>query len=406
MKELLKNRVFLIVLTSDLMQQAAIWIRNIALLFFVMEVTGNNPIAVSLLTVAEYLPIFAFSFIGGVLADRWNPKRTMVAGDFLSALSVMVIVALMWNGLWQALFFATLVSAIVSQFSQPSSAVMFKKHVRPEQMEMAVGISQGLVSLFLIGGPVLGTMIYNWLGINLSLIVVSVIFLLSSLLLMLLPSVSKESSKKVSVLDDFKQGIRYVKQNRNLMVLSIAFLLVGLSEGIIQPLDVFLVIERLDLDKQAVQWLYAASGIGMLIGSGIAATLASRFQGRAVLFFSLTFLACSIMVEAYSIWLPLTLVMRLLVGVIMAFVQIVISTFIIKGIEEQYVGRVNGVFTPLLLGGILIGTGLSGTLVAEITLVPTFAIAALVMMLAAITCRWMTAPLPDVHSSAQKESAH
>lgn len=249
MKELLKNRVFLIVLTSDLMQQAAIWIRNIALLFFVMEVTGNNPIAVSLLTVAEYLPIFAFSFIGGVLADRWNPKRTMVAGDFLSALSVMVIVALMWNGLWQALFFATLVSAIVSQFSQPSSAVMFKKHVRPEQMEMAVGISQGLVSLFLIGGPVLGTMIYNWLGINLSLIVVSVIFLLSSLLLMLLPSVSKESSKKVSVLDDFKQGIRYVKQNRNLMVLSIAFLLVGLSEGIIQPLDVFLVIERLDLDK-------------------------------------------------------------------------------------------------------------------------------------------------------------
>lgn len=75
MKELLKNRVFLIVQGADLLQQIGIWTRNMALLFYIMEMTNNNPTAVSLLTTLEYLPIFIFSLIGGTYADRWNPKK-------------------------------------------------------------------------------------------------------------------------------------------------------------------------------------------------------------------------------------------------------------------------------------------------------------------------------------------
>ncbi|WP_019241844.1 MFS transporter [Bacillus sp. AP8] len=70
MKSLMKNRIFLIMLSSDLLDQLSIWIRNMAILFFVIEKTNQNPIAVSLITVIEYIPLFLFSFIGGTLADR------------------------------------------------------------------------------------------------------------------------------------------------------------------------------------------------------------------------------------------------------------------------------------------------------------------------------------------------
>jgi len=132
MPELFRNRVFLVVAGADLLQQAGIWIRNMALLFYIMEQTNNNPAAVALLTTFEYLPIFVFSLVGGTFADRWNPKRTVVIGDALSAASVAAILALVLGGMWQAAFAATIVSAVVSQFSQPASAVLFKRHV-PER---------------------------------------------------------------------------------------------------------------------------------------------------------------------------------------------------------------------------------------------------------------------------------
>ncbi len=136
-----------------------------ALLYFVMERTNNDPISVSLLSVMEYAPIFIFSFVGGALADRWNPNRTMVAGDMLSVCSIIGIIVLLKMDYWQAIFFATLVSAIVGQFSQPSSSKIFKRYVEEKYVSNAIAFNQTLQSLFLIFGPVIGSVVYTQLGV-------------------------------------------------------------------------------------------------------------------------------------------------------------------------------------------------------------------------------------------------
>ncbi|TGU58115.1 MFS transporter, partial [Mesorhizobium sp. M00.F.Ca.ET.186.01.1.1] len=103
-KSIWGNRIFLTVFVTDTLENIGIWIRNMALLYYVMETSGNNPTAVSLLTAIELVPILLFSIIGGALADRWNPKRTMMTGNLLSALSVLLIVYLLWHGMWVAVF--------------------------------------------------------------------------------------------------------------------------------------------------------------------------------------------------------------------------------------------------------------------------------------------------------------
>ncbi|MED5098674.1 hypothetical protein CHH62_21880 [Niallia circulans] len=50
-------------------------------------------------------------------------------------------------------------------------------------------------------------------------------------------------------------------------------LISGLAFGIIQPLDVFVIMERLGLAKEKAHGFAAAEGIGMLIGGGIAVAL-------------------------------------------------------------------------------------------------------------------------------------
>ncbi|MGK5643346.1 MFS transporter, partial [Streptomyces sp. URMC 126] len=86
--------------------------------------------------VAEYAPIFLFSFLAGTFADRWQPRKTMVWCEVLSALSVVGVLLTFVYGSWKAIFFATLISAILSQFSQPSGMKLFKLHVPGEQLQV------------------------------------------------------------------------------------------------------------------------------------------------------------------------------------------------------------------------------------------------------------------------------
>lgn len=384
MQALWNNRVFRVVVAADLVQQIAIWIRNIALLFYVMDQTGNDPVAVSLLTAIEYAPIFLFSFIGGTLADRWNPKKTLMAGDLLSAASIAAIILLVSMGNWQAVFAATFVSAIVSQISLPSSAVIFKKFIPEQQVSAAIGIQQSMMSLFVIAGPIIGTAVYSWIGLSNSLICLCVLFLLSALIQMWLPSTPKPEAAAASNLwSEMKEGFRYVRASRNLLVIAVVFSLIGLGSGIIQPLSVFVLMERLGLEKESLQWFSALGGLGMLVGGIAAAAVADRLKAKPVLFAGLCFLAVSTVVEVLSVWIALTAAMGFLVGVAMAFMQIVLSALMIRLVDDAYIGRTNGAITPLMTAGILIGSSLSGVIVQSSTLTTAYLISAAIILAAA-----------------------
>lgn len=379
MNNLIRNRVFLIVATADLLQQAGIWIRNMALLFYIMDQTGNNPTAVSMLTALEYLPIFVFSLIGGTFADRWNPKKTVILGDILSALSMLLILGLVAGGVWQAVFAATVISAIVSQFSQPSSAVLFKKHIPAEEVGTAVGINQSLMALFTIFGPMLGTLVYTQLGIQSSIIALFLIFTLAAGIQLFLPTSGREQrTEKSSPLKDIKEGFRYVLGHANLKLIAVMFLISGLAMGVTQPLDVFVTMNRLGLPKESVQWFAAAEGVGMLAGGLLAAMLTAQITRyrRGVITVIMIIWAAITVIEVLSVWPVLTGSARVLSGIATACFQVSFSAMMIQEIREEYIGRTNGIIIPLMMGGMLLGSASSGFIVAQLDLMGAYFIAA------------------------------
>lgn len=385
MKELLRNRVFLLVMGSDLLQQVGIWVRNMALLYYVVQQTQGDPVAVSLLTVVEYAPIFIFSLVGGVLADRWRPKRTMIWGDILSFFSIVPILFVVASGYWQAVFVVTMISAIVSQFSQPSSAKLLKTHVPEQSLTSAIAMTQMISSLFIILGPILGTFIFYTFGVVVSLSSLLVIFALSACLLLFLPD-SPRSPERVSVqmvVKDFRQGLRYMLEHANLKVLLTMFGVLALGAGLTAPLDIFLVTERLGLMESALQWFTALSGAGLLIGAIIAAGLSGRLKGKGVVFAGLLLLGVGTMIEVWSVWPVLTGGMRLVTGLFLALTQTVIGTYMLTLVKAEYIGRVNGLITPVFTGCTLIGTALSGMLVAQTSLILVYMLSGAILMAAA-----------------------
>lgn len=379
MNQLLRNKSFLIVTGSDLLQNLAIWIRNMAILYFIVERTGGDPFAVSLITVLEYVPIFVFSFIGGGFADRWNPKKTMIWGDVLSTLSIVLILALFWAGYWQVLYAATFVSAIVSQFSQPSSAKIFKRNVPEEHVQTAIALTQSLHSLFIIVGPLLGTFIYTTLGLQASLYTLLFLFISSAVLLTFLPSTTVEREKQNSLYEDLLEGWRFILRTPSLKWLAVVFAIVGLAEGLVSPLQIFIVTDRLELDATYVSYLSGISGLGLLIGSGMAAFIGQKINQTFLLVAGICVMALTTIGEALSTAFALTLTISFFGAISLAFINVVISTFMVAQVEENMIGRVGGTIMPLFMGAILIGSSVTGLLMNATSLLTVYLISAAII---------------------------
>lgn len=190
---LFRNRFLQTILLSSVLLQIGIWVRNFAILLYVADRTNNDPYAISLISVAEFAPIFVFSFIGGTFADWWRPKRTMIWCDSLSAVSVFAVLMSIHFGSWESVYLVAFISAILSQFSQPSSMRLFKYHVPEEQLQQGMALFQSLMAIFMVLGPMLGTFVYSTFGLETSIAVMGVVFLLSALVLVRLPEDQMQS---------------------------------------------------------------------------------------------------------------------------------------------------------------------------------------------------------------------
>jgi MFS transporter, DHA3 family, macrolide efflux protein len=404
MLTLFRNRLILTILTSALFLQIGIWVRNYSVLFYVMDKTHQNATAISMISVAEFAPIFLFSFIGGTFADRWRPKRTMVWCDFLSAISIMGVLLTLSFGSWRVVFFATLVSSILSQFSQPSGMRLFKVHVHGELMQAGMSIYQTLFAMFMIIGPMLGTFVYQHYGIKVAIGIMGVAFLLSAGVLTFLPKdevVKKETVQMASVRSEMVQGFRYVLHRRLLASLGGCFLVAGLALGFIQPLGIFIVTERLGLSKDYLQWFMAANGVAMIIGGVLAMAFSKRLLPQWLLMLGMVASVFTIAVMGLSTHLWLSLIAQFFSGLFMPGLQIGIQTLIMDHTEESFIGRVNGSLNPLFMGGMVITMSLAGWFKTMTSLSVVYLIAAgLFVIGAAIMLPIMRTPRPPTASDA------
>ncbi|WP_261381334.1 MFS transporter [Paenibacillus cremeus] len=382
------NRFLQTILLSNVLVQIGIWVRNFAILLYVANKTGNDPYAISLISVAEFAPIFVFSFIGGTFADRWKPKRTMVICELLSAVSVFVVLLTIHFGAWQAVFLVTFVSAILSQFSQPSGMRLFKQHVPGELMQQGMALFQSMMAIFMVLGPMLGTFVYSRFGLELSIAVMGVAFLLSAAVLVKLPPDQEQAQKpqgKGQFRKELAEGFRYVWDSPVLRMLGAAFTLAGLAVGIAQSLGLFIVTERLGKPEAFLQYILMVNGAAMLIGGGLVAMFAKKIPPQLLLAFGMVVGAVCTVIVGYSTNVGLTLVVQFVNGLIFPCIHIGISTMILKWSDESIVGRVNGVLNPMFMGMMVVSMSFAGTLKAAFPIVSIYAGAGVLFLLGALT---------------------
>jgi MFS family permease len=382
---LFRNTFIQTILMSNILLQTGIWIRNFAILMYVTDMTNDDPVAVGLMGFVEFLPIFIFSFIGGTFADRWRPRLTMIWCDILSSISVFAVLLTIIFGSWHMVYFVTFISAVLSQFSQPSIMKLFKQHVKPEQMQSAMAVFQSMSAIFMVVGPSLGVICYQRFGIEVSVGIMGVAFLLSALVLFRIPSDKKiENAPAASVRQiwgELSAGVSYVWKSPVLKSLGGTFALAGIAVGTVQVLSIFVVTERLGQEKGFLQYMLMTNGVAMLIGGALVMTLAKKIPPQKMLAFGMLISSLTMAGVGLSTSVPVTLALQFISGLGFPCIQIGINTMILQWTDEKFVGRVNGVLTPMFVGMMVIMTLVAGNLKKMYPLVGIYCVAGFAMLL-------------------------
>jgi MFS family permease len=148
-----RNRDFVLFQTGQLLSPIGGSIATIAYPLLTLATTGSAAKA-GLVGFAQFLPIVLFSLLAGVLADRRDRKRLMIASDVVRALAVGSLAAVIlldrlafWHIVLVSFIEAT--GGVVFGAGRPG---VFTSVVPDEQLAAAASAEQGRISIVAIAG--------------------------------------------------------------------------------------------------------------------------------------------------------------------------------------------------------------------------------------------------------------
>ena len=248
----------------------------VALMLHVAETAGQALAVSLLLLVVDFVPSLLGPFTG-VVSDRFDRRRVMVACELAQG-GLVLLIALTLPPLPLLLGLVGL-RAIAGQVFQPASRAVVPALVRDRDLETAnsaVGFGTNGGEAI---GPLIAAALFPLLGIRGVLLVDAATFLVGAALLATLrpapPAGTSEPVAPTSVLHQARTGLRYIASRPAVRVVVLGFAGVVAFNGVDDVALVLLAKDTFVASDAAVGVLLAAVGIGLLAGYG----LLSRYGG-------------------------------------------------------------------------------------------------------------------------------
>jgi predicted MFS family arabinose efflux permease len=315
------------------------------------------------------IPIFLFSLIGGVVADRTERRKILLISQYIqmaSAATLTILVALGLTHVWPILCLSFL-SGLAQAFGGPAYQALIPTLVDREDMPNAIALNSIQFNLAVTVGPALAGITLarlgeRWcFGLN-ALSFVAPIITLSIIRARYLPEKSGES-----MFESLKEGIHFIwRQGAMVALIVLAFSMTFLSMPMRTYIPVF-VKDIFHRGPETYGTLLSLMGVGSIIGSlGVASLGNISKRGRFALCM-LILLGAGIAGFSLSRLLPLSYAMLLLVGASMMAVFATVTSLVQLNVTNEMRGRVMSVYNFAFRGGMPIGNLVSGWLVPVYT---------------------------------------
>jgi MFS family permease len=357
----LRVRNYRLYAAGQLVSLTGTWMQRVAQDWLVLELT-NSGTALGIVTALQFLPSLLFGLWGGLLADRYDKRKLLLATQTGLALVALILGVLDVTGIvqyWQVLVLA-LALGLVSAIDSPVRQSFVVEMVGPDDLTNAVGLNSTIFNSARILGPAGAGVMITAIGTGWAFVAnaISSIAVLTGLALMR-PAELRPSPAIDRIRGQLRAGLHYVRQRQDLLLTMVLVFVVG-TFGLNFQITTAL------LAKQVFH--RSATGYGLLstalaVGACVGAVLATRRRTRPSLLFLLLAATAFGLLEILAGSMPgfgATALMLVLVGLAMLTFTTAANSSVQLGVEATMRGRVMALYLMCFLGGTPIGAPIVG----------------------------------------------
>jgi MFS family permease len=339
---------------------AGTWMQMIAQSWLVLELTGSGT-AIGLVVALQTLPTLLLGPYAGVVADRIDKRRLMIALQSTMAVLALTLGLLTISGavvLWHVYLLALLLG-LTNCFENPARQAFVLEMVGPGDLRNAVSLNSVLVNVARAVGPAIAGLVIAAGGIGLCFLLNAISFaaVVGSLLRMdvtrLRPSIPTRRAP-----GQLREGLAYVRSTPALAVPLLMMSLIGCLAYEFQVVLPIVASETFAGDARAYGFLTAAMGAGAVLG-GLWVAARGRTGMPALVGASTAFGLAMAAAAAAPDMLVALLAMGLVGATSVAFLSMSNSTLQLAA-EPHMRGRVMSLWAVAFLGSTPIGGPIAG----------------------------------------------
>jgi len=336
------------------------WAYNVALLAYVFDRTGSLG-WVGAAGLGRFVPALLFSTYGGVVAERFERVRVMVASDLvcLAFQAALCVAAALTAPAWVAILFAALTS-VGNVVYNPAVAAMLPEVAGEDDLVAANALNGTIENLVVVVGPAIGAGLLALGSASLAFGVNAASFGLSALLVTRLRARSRPvdvtEGASAGVWKQMAVGVAAVFSSGAARVLVMFSVLASFVYGTDTVLLVGVSDAQLGTGPKGFGYLLAGLGVGGILMALVVDRLASSRRLAWIITGGMAVycLPTALLVAVHS---PgVAFVLEVVRGGGTLVVDVLAITALQRAVPDDVIARVFGVFFALILGAISLGT--------------------------------------------------
>jgi predicted MFS family arabinose efflux permease len=340
------------------------WMQIVAQSWLVLEISKSARM-LGLDAFLGNIPIFLFSLIGGVVADRVSRRRLLLGSQWVQLTCAFVLAglfALHVVRVWHILTLSFIVGTAQS-FGGPAYSALVPMLVDKEDLPNAIALQTIQFNLARVIGPVLGGLALTKLGAAWCFSLNGISFIAVIISLMLLHMTFKPQPTGETVMNSMKQGFGFIrKQGAMEALILLAFCMTAFAIPMITFLPVF-ARDVFHSGPGTFTTLLVCSGLGSIAGALIVAALGNVGNKGRIALLMLIAMGATMAAFALSNNLILSCVLLFLAGVALMCGFTMINSLVQLITSNEMRGRVMSVYNVAFRGGMPFGNLASGWLI-------------------------------------------
>lgn len=361
----LRHRNYRLFFVGQSISLIGTWMTRVATGWLIYRLTGSAWL-LGVLSFAGQVPTFVLAPVAGVLVDRWNRHRVLLATQVLAMVQSALLAALSLGGVITVthVVILSVCQGLINAFDMPARQALVV-HMVDDRADLsnAIALNSSMVNAARLIGPSIAGVLIAWAGEGVCFLAdaVSYIAVIASVAAMRL-NLPAHPVERTNVLGELAEGLRYAvgfMPIRALLVMLALVSLVAMPHTVLMPIVASQVLHG---GAHTLGFLMAATGLGALAGALYLASRRTVLGLCHVIPVAVIALGAGLIGLSQSrlLWLSLAIMPVIGAGMI---VQMAASNTVLQTIvDEEKRGRVMSFYAMAFFGAAPLGSLLAGAL--------------------------------------------